>query len=184
MLLYLLLSIYTLYVPFYTERVVLDVLDQDIEVQYEYRIPSKSYNLAILLGTDVGGSGKTYIYTFESGACLYLSNEGSLCPALSDNESITGDVIQRTIRDDLITSEGLMINEGEKYYVEREGFTEESGYYRDWESFDVCIGYYGVRKEEKLSFDTAINSLRAIKARSWDKKEWPRIGGKAIITPH
>jgi len=133
------------------ERVRLDVLDWDVSVVYEFSIPKREHKEYCIETTDVGGIGKTYVYEFDEGATLYITNSYSLLPSECTNarQPIVGDAIMR-----------LILPDG--YSRSTEGHLD-SGYYREWESLDVCIGYKDVAYSQKKEFDAAVNSLKAIK---------------------
>lgn len=99
--------------------------------------------------TDVGGIGKTIVFIYDSGACLYISNGESLCPELdaTEDDCITGNVIKWL---------GAREKDCQLEYM---GERPTSKYYRELQSFRVCIGYYGVSIGEKEAFDATLDKL-------------------------
>ena len=132
------------------KRIVLDVINRDIYALYEFSIPKGRYNMVRITISDVGGIGYVYKYIFKNGGTLFVSNTNSCFNEVSNtNESIVGDPFKRD-------------NLPAYSFIDKKGFDNINGYYRIWESFDVCIGYYGVSSGNKSKFDNAVESLRSI----------------------
>lgn len=131
----------------------LDVLYYNIQVEYAFHLPvgynkTKSFHVKC---TDVGGVGYIYYYNYDDGSTLYISNASSPSPYTKQEQEIVGSVLT------------IILEEDPNRCIEQAGYIDGSGYYRDRQSHDICIGYYNVSEAKKEEFDRAINSLRAVK---------------------
>lgn len=132
-------------------NVTMEVMERSMTATYSVLLPKGNYKY---LGITGGETSIAHTYRFEDGGVLYLSNEWSFCPVLSDKDYITG---QNSLR----WFGAYNID----YFRDTCGFIPGFGYYRDWQSFDVCIGYYNVPIESKKVFDEAIRSLHVTQLR-------------------
>ncbi len=134
--------------------IVLDVLNNDSQVVYMFYRPEGSCRKEVYHFTDVGGEGKTYLYKYRSGATLYLSNGESLCPLKDGNHyCLTGDAITIGVYPD-------------DYSLSYSGYIQNEGYYCEYQTRAICVGYYGVKSDEKDSFDRAVESINRVYQRS------------------
>ena len=143
------------------KHVRFDMMYRDISVLFEFKLPKGKHSTQILMTSDIGGVGCAHVYSYENGATLYISNDISLCPELKGKECL------------LIGNAILIETDSPTNYFDIDGYYPDSGYYRDWQSKDICIGYYGVTPNNKAEFDTTIESLCVC------RKSFKRI----IITP-
>lgn len=128
------------------KHVRFDMMYRDSSVLFEFKLPQGKHSTQILMTSDVGGVGCAHVYSYENGATLYISNDISLCPELKGKDS-------------LLIGNAISIETDSPSYSDIDGYDLDSGYFRDWQSKDICIGYYGVTPNNKAEFDTAIESL-------------------------
>ena len=133
------------------ENVWLDIMNKDIYAKYVFSLPNGKYKKSKLMTNDVGGIGYLYIYMYENGSMLYVSNDTSICPIYDDEKETP--VVGRPVLGDCFP---------EDYIKDMSGYQDDIGAYRNWESLDVCIGYKGVPKDQIEEFDKAIESIRAV----------------------
>lgn len=143
---------------FSSETFTFDVLNTNNVVRCTMNIPAnytRSYSYDF---TDVGGIGKTYVYTYRNGATLFISNGESLN-------------LRRLIKLGKYKKECLPLPASIMKLVELEPtntIKEEGrhclGHYewRELETKEICVGYYRVSKAQKAIFDNAIESLEIV----------------------
>ena len=126
-----------------------DLMYTDNSVLFEFNLPKGKHSTLKVLTSDVGGIGRAYVYSYNNGSTFYISNDISLCPEYLGKEEQL-----------LIGKAFLLDSLSSVSFLDIDGYDPKSGYYRDWQSRYICIGYYGVSSSNKALFDKAIVSLR------------------------
>ncbi|MBQ9653306.1 MAG: hypothetical protein IJV32_03685 [Bacteroidales bacterium] len=161
---------------FQNKRIELDVQGCELTAQYVLPMPSRDYDLLRVIGNGCEGRDQISIFSFKGGECLYITNDASLCTIANLETYISKEVTCELAGD----TWRRIVNQESNYFAETSGYNESSGFYRDWQSFDVCIGYYGVPRDKKELFDAAIDNLRVRRVYSTSKNTATKV---FILTP-